>query len=140
MRSIGTSLREVREAAKLTQLQLAERVGLKQAHVSAIEVGRRATTTEKLAKWIEVCGAHLVIEPPSAADPLTPLLDAARGLPGEDLELLIRVARVLPLLDPGTREREVRFLEMRAGAEEAPAPSGAKEPPAAGYEAGRKRR
>lgn len=56
---LGERLRALRVASGLTQEQLAQAIGLQQPQVSAIEVGRRETTTAVLQRWVEVCGGEL---------------------------------------------------------------------------------
>lgn len=55
MESLGTRIRHAREKAKLSQAQLAERVGIKQPSVQAIETGK-AAGTKHLMKLSEVLG------------------------------------------------------------------------------------
>lgn len=55
--SIGSRIREARKQAKLTQGQLASRVGIKQATVSELETGESAGTT-LLATFASVLGVN----------------------------------------------------------------------------------
>jgi len=49
-------LREAREAAKLTQTQVAERLGKPQSYVSKVESGERRVDPVELARFAEVYG------------------------------------------------------------------------------------
>lgn len=55
MKQIHTHLRRIRREANLTQVQLAEKIGVDQTTISAVEVGRSPTTTEVLERWVEAC-------------------------------------------------------------------------------------
>ena len=90
-------------------------MGLKQASVSAIEVGRRTTTLDVLEKWLDVCGSVLSIDRPQAGDPKADLL---RGLAHADPALVAQISRTavaLAALPAEDRERETWMLEARAG-------------------------
>lgn len=89
-------LRELRESAGLKQAELARQLGVNQSTVSFIENGRHAPSMDLLDKWLAACGATLRVERPGA-DPLAPLVDAARGLGAADLALLRRVALTIPM-------------------------------------------
>lgn len=49
MSDLGTKLKALREAAGLSQRQLAERAGLHQTYVANVESGRQALPAERLA-------------------------------------------------------------------------------------------
>jgi len=55
--SIGRQIRETREAAGLSQLELAERAGLTQGNLSWIETGRRGVGVEVLNRLADALGA-----------------------------------------------------------------------------------
>jgi transcriptional regulator with XRE-family HTH domain len=48
--SVGRKVRELRQAAKLSQRELASRVGVSFPHISKIEAGREPASTELLTK------------------------------------------------------------------------------------------
>lgn len=50
------ALRESRKAADLTQTELAQRLGKKQAYVSKIELGERYLSLMDFIEWCEACG------------------------------------------------------------------------------------
>ena len=45
-REVGLTIKRVRELTSLSQKELAKKVGLKPAHISHLETGRRAPSTE----------------------------------------------------------------------------------------------
>lgn len=60
-RVVGLSLKALRQAAGLTQLQLAERLGVGQASISKIEQ-RGDVQISSLQRFVEALGAHLRID------------------------------------------------------------------------------
>src|SRR5262249_8908733 len=52
-------LREAREAAKLTQVQVAERLGKPQSYVSKVENGERRIDPVELARFAEIYGREV---------------------------------------------------------------------------------
>lgn len=52
-------LREAREAAALTQVQLATRLGMRQAYVSRCELGERRMDVIELLAWADALGQPL---------------------------------------------------------------------------------
>lgn len=54
---IGRQIREHRQRARVTQLALAERVGLSLDHVSLVERGRRAPSLDALERFARALGA-----------------------------------------------------------------------------------
>lgn len=62
---VGANIRRLRIAAKLTQAELAERMGVDRAYVSGLELGQRNPTIVSLwhvAKALDVA-IHLFFEP-----------------------------------------------------------------------------
>ncbi len=125
---IGKRMRDVRVQAQLTQEDIAEKVGIKQAQVSAVEVGRRTTTLEVLERWMEACGATVTVERHDARDPRAQVLEQLAGLDRSVVEHIARAAAALAKLDPELRDQEVWMLEARAGLVERPV---LRDPPAA---------
>lgn len=115
--TIGQQLRALRVQSGFTQTDMAARIGLEQAQVSAIEVGRRDTTTAVLARWAEECGATVEISRRDSSDPIAPLLEAARGLSPDQLARLVRIARALPRLP--ARTADVLTAAIEGAAEDA---------------------
>lgn len=54
--TLGKRLREMRDAAKLTQPALAERIGASVSTVSALELGAFRVRLSTLQKYAEACG------------------------------------------------------------------------------------
>lgn len=108
---IGSQLRELRLAAGLTQADLARSVELERPQVSAIEVGRRETTSEVIERWATICGAEIIIRRPGV-DPTAAIVTAARALTPSDLALLLRIAAALPGVDPTVKEAHARAMEL----------------------------
>ncbi len=55
----GTFVRTVRESRQLSQRQLAEISGIRQANISAIEHGRRMPSADTLNRLLVACGYEL---------------------------------------------------------------------------------
>jgi len=71
----GTVVRRAREERGLTQVELADISGVKQANISAIENNRRQPTTETLHLLLTSCGFELVAMAGARTIPLPPPLD-----------------------------------------------------------------
>ena len=56
--SFATLLRDAREAAALSQFELAHQTGIPQRQISDIETGTRQPTWNDAVKLIEACGAR----------------------------------------------------------------------------------
>jgi excisionase family DNA binding protein len=132
-RHCGWRLRRLREAAGLTQLELAERSGLRHETISMLELAHETPfgrTVVRLARALEVAPAAFIQEPePDAAD-LT-IAEAARlldvpalrlrswvtsgKLPGRKVSGQWRLARreVLELLNSGRLRGRSRRLDPR---------------------------
>jgi transcriptional regulator with XRE-family HTH domain len=57
--ALGRALRRLRETCGLTQVALAERVGIRSQFVSEVERGNRAPLWLTLRAWLSACGATL---------------------------------------------------------------------------------
>jgi transcriptional regulator with XRE-family HTH domain len=70
--SFAQHLKAAREAANLTQFELARLTGLAQRQISAIETGERVPAWDDAVKLIEACGGRISIQKraarPSQAD------------------------------------------------------------------------
>ncbi len=58
---LGTRLRDLRKAAQLTGVQLAERAGWGSPKVSKIELGQQTPSADDLAVWCDITAATLVL-------------------------------------------------------------------------------
>jgi transcriptional regulator with XRE-family HTH domain len=56
-RQLGLALRELRHAAGLTSVQLAERLGVAQSTISRLERGRQLASPEQVDRWAAATGA-----------------------------------------------------------------------------------
>ena len=54
--ALGTNLRSARKVAGLTQIELAERLDISQAMVSAAEAGRERVAERYVARVLKACG------------------------------------------------------------------------------------
>jgi transcriptional regulator with XRE-family HTH domain len=98
---VSRMLRELRHRAQLTQVALAERIGVSQATISHVEKGG-ATTTDVLARWVEACGGTLA--PAQLSDDLE---RAAAELSDGDRAMLARVALALPRIPDDIAKRAI---------------------------------
>ena len=119
----GAFVRQVREAAGLTQRDLAQISGIQQANISAIETGRRLPSADTLNRLLvasgfelgAVAGARILYCPlpkagwfpdedvpsPGPGDPPDERPSVAAGIPFEDRAAI--VAAVLEAADAGAR-------------------------------------
>lgn len=104
-------LRSMRKRARLTQLQLAERLGVAQSWVSDRERGRRHVLVDDLLDWSEACGVPVaVIELPGhAPEAFGELL---RSLPSSDYELAVAFLHALPFSSDETRSTLAAILRL----------------------------
>jgi len=56
-RQLGLALRELRHAAGLTSVQLAERLGVAQSTISRLERGRQLASPEQVDRWAAATAA-----------------------------------------------------------------------------------
>lgn len=80
-------LRRARQAAQMSQPELARRAGVTQSVISAYESGKRAPSVPMLRKLVEATGHRLELE-------LTRTDPTARGLPASVLARRVRHRRV----------------------------------------------
>lgn len=77
---VGRLIRQAREAAGLSQRELARRAGTSQPTVSAYEQGRKTPSAVTLLRLVEAAGAEVVARP---AEDIRGWLRQTDGLPGE---------------------------------------------------------
>ena len=92
-------LYDMRKAAGLTQMEVAERLHMDRSYYSRIERGERSVDVELLDAVAEMCGYRAQIVRIDRDD-VTRMLD---DLSAEELALMHRLARVLPALHPVRR-------------------------------------
>lgn len=109
--STARKLFDARKAAKLTQDQLAAQLGLTRVQVGRIEKGTRGTGYDVVERWMQICG--------SAADTLAighgartgELAAALERITDRDLDLVVRLMRVLPKVDVVQRNMLTLIVE-----------------------------
>ena len=67
--SFGNHLKDAREAAGLSQIDLAHLTGIAQRQISAIESGTRDPSWKEAVALIEACGGTITVQKPKAASP-----------------------------------------------------------------------
>ncbi len=102
MPNIAGKLKELRLQAGLTQGQLADKLGVDQATISTVELGRRNPSLPLLDKWLEFFQVQInIIDGAIVLRPEEELLvKATRALPPEKRQLLTRIALALTQMDP----------------------------------------
>ncbi len=94
---MGADLKLLRIEAGLTQIDLAEKLGITQGMLSRIERGG-TTTTEVVERWAEVCGGSIQIEGRAGIGPeIAKLIAHAKKLSADDVVALMAIARGLPV-------------------------------------------
>lgn len=91
-------LRAMRESARMTQAQLAERLGRSQPSIAGIESGRQGITLAQAHDWARVCGGVLVVG-----------AEVATRLPDREAAL---VALLVERLRSGLHPENIRTLEL----------------------------
>ncbi|MEX0775121.1 MAG: helix-turn-helix transcriptional regulator [Phycisphaeraceae bacterium] len=98
-RALSKGLRAAREAAALTQQELASRTGIDQSTLAHYERGHRTPSAGNLAKLADAL--HVTVdqllgsEPPATPDLPISLIVALRRLQKEDLQVVEMLARAL---------------------------------------------
>lgn len=59
--SIGQAIRHFREEAGLTQVELAQRAGMRQSHLSELESGKVTEQTQRIVALLREVGARIVV-------------------------------------------------------------------------------
>lgn len=94
IRMSPSSLRQMRETAKLRQDDIADRLGLTKATISRIENGHQGISLIQAAEWARACGFTLAFLGPEHE---TLVRDIAR-LDVEHVELALRLVNLMPNL------------------------------------------
>lgn len=112
---IGVRIREARQAAGLTQAELAELVGVSRSAVAQWETGRTGqvgTNLTRIAEVLGVAAGHLLEGSRVEASPLegteVALLRLYRNCSAEDRAFLLRTAVKLARLADSSRSESVR--------------------------------
>lgn len=89
---VGRRVRHLREAADLSQDQLAEKLGLSKNHISSIECGKSLLTTKRLLALCDVLGGtpdyYLIGEITPETDAITMLV---KRLSPKEQQILLRL-------------------------------------------------
>lgn len=89
---VGRRVRHLREAADLSQGQLAEKLGLSKNHISSIECGKSLLTTKRLLALCDVLGGtpdyYLIGEITPETDAITMLV---KRLSPKEQQILLRL-------------------------------------------------
>ncbi len=91
---VGTTLREARRSAGLTQAALAQRAGTSQATISAYEHGRKEPSVETLSRLLAAAGSRLTVSAGSNAVVRPTAAQLARA--GRTLVDVMLLAEALP--------------------------------------------
>ena len=102
---------QARLEAGLTHDQLAERLGVSRATISRIESGKRGTYTALVRRWFHECGYRVESISLGETSRTSELADALGLLSVDDLDLALRVMRLLPGLDARGRRSLVGIVE-----------------------------
>lgn len=100
--TLAPKLKKCRQQAGLTQLDLAEKIGMSGPAVSLIEAGHRDTRSAVILRWVRACGFEIDIRRPS--DPPPPEYLDVTGLPEHDVNTLAELAAIWSRIDPIARE------------------------------------
>lgn len=84
MEDIGRKLRTLRKGKKLTQKDVADRLGMVRATISNYEVGRRTPHLSDLRRFAELYGVNLDYFGVSSSDEVFELISRAREVFGND--------------------------------------------------------
>jgi transcriptional regulator with XRE-family HTH domain len=124
--SVAPIIRRVREAAALTQRELAERAGTTQAVVSRIESGHASPSVEMIQRLAHAAGYELRLEcaPRRVVDPVveaykpgvdqTLLIEQLHKTPQQRINDLISAARTATEFRRAGQEARLRVAEAEA--------------------------
>ena len=131
---IGQKLREIREAKKMSQMEIAEATGLVQPYVSRVENGHTIPGVETLEKWASALKIPLYQILYDGEEPPKPLKLSGNhnrelwGNPGRDSHDLKRLRQFLSKMN----EQERELLLSLAGRMAARRRTRGNHPPASG--------
>ena len=114
--ALAQALHVLRQKAGLTQPELARRVGIDPSYISRVESGHRDIMSDKLERWIEVCGGQIELVSGDERTPIQPPSQQERPvipvpLLPDDLALVLRFAQVLGQVPEDAKLSAVFFLE-----------------------------
>lgn len=103
--TLGRDLKEVREEAGLSKVEMATILGVSRVQVSRIESGSRSTTLDTLQRWYAACGYRVEAVRIGTTDRAAELAAVLASADDDALAIAARLARLWPALDG--RERLV---------------------------------
>lgn len=109
---LARQLYNARESAHLTQDQLAKKLGISRVQVGRIETGKRGTYAALVRKWLHACGYTLDSVAVGDSPRTGELADVIAEISDDDLDIAIRLMKVLPKL--GAFPRKVLFDILEA--------------------------
>ncbi len=98
-KAVGTRIKKAREAANLTQEQLAEMVGLSSSHISVVERGVKAPRLETFVEIVNALGV-------TADSLLIDVLDHAMEISASELSEQIK------RLSPKAQEKTLKVVQV----------------------------
>lgn len=119
--ALPATLREARKARRMSQLELAMRVGVSQRHMSFVESGRSNPSRELLIAWLQeleaplaVCNAAMIQAGYAPAYSAAPLGDPALAQANEAMSQLLQAHDPMPAL---LLDADWNLLRMNHGAD-----------------------
>lgn len=110
------AMMELRAQARLTQAQLAGKLGVAPSTISAWETKANRMDVDQLAAWARACEHVLRVDlyREGADTREERLLSAVDGLPNADVSALVEVIRVLKSAHPEARHMALNILRSAA--------------------------
>ena len=102
---LAAQLADIRKAAKLSQAELAAKIGISRPALTQIE-GGKATTTRVIEAWAKACAVEIRLAPEQP-----PLVELVLSLREGDQLLVEQLAKMLPAIDDADRRTLVLLFE-----------------------------
>ena len=109
--ALAQQLFEARNAANLTQEQLAAKLGISRVQVGRIESGKRGTYVALVRRWMQACGRAVDSVAIGHGPRTGELAEALADISDADLVLVLRLMRVLPSVDAFKRKLLLDIIE-----------------------------
>ena len=128
--AVAPHLRQLRKGSRLSQQDLADRLGIVRSFVSLIETGDRQPSLALVEQWVEACGGELVVRGPGGdalgelEEDERRLVESYRGANAEQRGLLARIAEQVSLLDERDIAHLLATLDVAARGSPGSAPGG----------------
>lgn len=108
---LGARLKKVREAAGLSQHQLASRLGVVHTTIGRIEKGARSTTLQMVHRWHTACGYELDAVAVGSVEQAASLAVSVAAVPERELSDVLRVVESWPRLRERTKGRILGLVD-----------------------------